>query len=63
MTPEDNETLTSLGYCGVMDGKIPDGRPMGFPFDRRVVSEEHFFTPNMKVVDLTIKNVKQKPTE
>ncbi|XP_021915492.1 hemocyanin-like isoform X2 [Zootermopsis nevadensis] len=63
MKPEEIESLPSLGYCGVMDGKIPDGKPMGFPFDRRVVSEEQFLTPNMKVVDLTIKNVKQKPIE
>ena len=55
--------LSSLGYCGVLDGKIPDGKPMGFPFDRRIPSEEQFYTPNMKVVDLVIKNVRQKPVE
>jgi hypothetical protein len=63
MRPEEVESLPSLGYCGVMEGKIPDGKPMGFPFDRRVISEEQFLTPNMKVVDLMIKNVKQKPVE
>lgn len=63
MTPEEVEKLASLGYCGVKDGKIPDGKPMGFPFDRRVVSEEQFLTRNMKAVDLTIQNIKQKPTE
>jgi hypothetical protein len=61
--PEEVESLSSLGYCGVTVGKIPDGRPMGFPFDRRVVSDELFLTPNMKVVDLTVRNVKQKPAE
>nr|CAR85702.1 hemocyanin subunit type 2 precursor [Periplaneta americana] len=63
MSPDDVNTLSSLGYCGVMDGKMPDGKPMGFPFDRRVPSEETFYTPNIKTIDLTIKNVKQKPTE
>nr|CAR85696.1 hemocyanin subunit type 2 [Hierodula membranacea] len=57
--PEDIENLSSLGYCGVLEGKIPDARPMGFPFDRRITSEEEFFTQNMKVVDVTIPNVKE----
>lgn len=61
--PEEVESLSSLGYCGVMAGKIPDGRPMGFPFDRRIMSSEQFLTPNMKVVDITIKNVKQRSAE
>jgi hypothetical protein len=43
--------------------KIPHGRPMGFPFDRRIVAQEHFFTSNMKVIHLIMKNVKQKLTE
>jgi hypothetical protein len=60
--PEEVGSLSSLGYCGVTAGRIPDGRPMGYPFDRRIVSEERFFTPNIKVVDLTIRNVNQKPT-
>jgi hypothetical protein len=45
-----------------MDGKIPYGRLMGFPFDRRIVTQEHFFTSSMKVIHLIIKNVKQKVT-
>ncbi|XP_063243509.1 hemocyanin B chain-like isoform X2 [Bacillus rossius redtenbacheri] len=56
--PEDVEALSSLGYCGVLDGRIPDGRPMGFPFDRPVASREAFLTPNTHVVDITIRNVK-----
>jgi hypothetical protein len=46
-----------------MDGKIPYGRPMGFPFDRRIVVQEHFFTSSMKVIHFFMKNVKQKVTE
>ncbi|PSN36663.1 Hemocyanin B chain [Blattella germanica] len=61
--PDAVHQMSSLGYCGVLDGKIPDGKPMGFPFDRRIPSEEQFFTPNIKVVDLVIKNVRQKPIE
>ncbi|KAJ9574115.1 hypothetical protein L9F63_008529 [Diploptera punctata] len=63
VTVDELNHISSLGYCGVLDGKIPDGRPMGFPFDRRIPNEEQFFTPNMKVLDLVIKNVRQKPME
>nr|CAD7194814.1 unnamed protein product [Timema douglasi] len=55
--PEDVEDYSSLGYCGVMEGKIPDSKPMGYPFDRPIQSMDNFFTPNFKVLDLTIKNV------
>jgi len=46
-----------------MDGEIPYGRLMGFPFDRRIVAQEHFFTSSMKVIHLIMKNVKQAVTE
>nr|CAD7427691.1 unnamed protein product [Timema monikensis] len=55
--PEDVEDYSSLGYCGVMEGKIPDSKPMGYPFDRPIRSMDNFFTPNFKVIDLTIKNI------
>ncbi|WP_411017918.1 hypothetical protein, partial [Salmonella sp. s39606] len=46
VTPDDIESLTSLSYCGVLEGKIPDRRPLGFPFDRRIESVDEFLTPN-----------------
>ena len=47
-------------YCGVSDGKYPDNRAMGFPFDRKI---DHFDTiddfanhfVNMKSGPITIK--------
>ena len=45
--------------CGVHDGRYPDKRPMGFPFDRRprrgVDSLRAFLTPNMFVQDVVIR--------
>ncbi|XP_052128833.1 phenoloxidase 2-like [Frankliniella occidentalis] len=45
--------------CGVMNGKYPDKRPMGFPFDRQPASHvrslRSFLTPNMFVQDVTIR--------
>ncbi|XP_049771429.1 hemocyanin-like [Schistocerca cancellata] len=58
VTPDDIESLTSLSYCGVLEGKIPDRRPLGFPFDRRIESVDEFMTPNSKVIEITIKNAK-----
>jgi hypothetical protein len=46
-----------------VDGKFPYGGPMGCPFDRHIVAQEHFFTPCMKVIHLIMKNVKQKVTD
>jgi hypothetical protein len=43
-----------------MDGKIPYGERMGFPFDRRIVAQEHFFTSSMKVIHL---NHEKRETE
>lgn len=57
MTMEDTARLSSIAYCGVVDGKIPDGKPMGYPFDRKIVSEEEFLKKNMKVIDVTINHV------
>ncbi|ODN02615.1 Phenoloxidase 2 [Orchesella cincta] len=31
----------SISYCGMIDDKFPDSRPMGYPFDRPAVSDEH----------------------
>jgi hypothetical protein len=44
----------AFSYCGVgMDRKNPDGKPMGFPFDRPIVSYD-FSTPNMFFKDVNI---------
>lgn len=29
----------AVSYCGVLDAEFPDRRPMGFPFDRKILSE------------------------
>jgi hypothetical protein len=34
-------------------------QPMGFPFDRRIVAQEHFLISSMKVIHLIMKNAKQ----
>jgi hypothetical protein len=50
-------SLTSLSYCGVLSGKNPDKKPLGYPFDRKIVSWEQFKTDNMKYAEVTIQNV------
>ncbi|XP_046420169.1 hemocyanin-like [Neodiprion fabricii] len=50
--------IPALSYCGVLDGVFPDIRPMGFPFDRRIIHSNNFQQANTKVIDVTIKNVK-----
>ena len=47
----------ALSYCGVMDEKYPDKRAMGFPFDRKIVAENHeeFLTHNMKVSNIIVR--------
>jgi len=46
----------SLSYCGVLNGHNPDGRPMGFPFDRHHL-EHNDMTKNMKTATITIKHM------
>nr|CAQ63322.1 hemocyanin 2 [Thermobia domestica] len=58
VTVDEVDNLTSLGYCGVLDGVIPDGRPMGYPYDRPIPDKEVFNIPNSKVIEVTIKNAK-----
>nr|CAR94712.1 hemocyanin subunit 2 precursor [Xibalbanus tulumensis] len=55
--PEDDYG-GSIGYCGALWAKYPDKKPMGFPFDRHIQDEEDFFTENMKLIDVVIKNIK-----
>lgn len=53
----------AFAYCGVRDGRYPDKKPMGYPFDRKsraipnniVPSLDDFVTPNMKVQDVAIR--------
>ena len=56
---EDGQCNDAPSYCGILGGKYPDRRPMGFPFDRvprdRVDSIQSFLTPNMFVMDAKIK--------
>nr|CAR85693.1 hemocyanin subunit type 1 precursor [Carausius morosus] len=51
--PYDYDYGGSLSYCGTINHKYPDSRPMGFPFDRRLSTEE-FSMPNFCSKDVTI---------
>lgn len=48
----------AASYCGVLDDKYPDKKPMGYPFDRppdkdiRTLSQ--FLTPNMATAEIRI---------
>nr|QCC26459.1 hexamerin 3 precursor [Lepidocampa weberi] len=49
---------TPHSLCGLHhDTMYPDNKPMGYPFDRHIVSKEYFFQRNMMAVDVTVKNV------
>nr|QCC26463.1 hexamerin 3 precursor [Octostigma sinensis] len=52
------ETEQYYGYCGHAEVKYPDNKPLGYPFDRRIVDEDQFVTPNMQAVDVVIKHVR-----
>jgi hypothetical protein len=56
--PEYTEgTLPAVSYCGVVGGKNPDKKPLGYPFDRKIKSWDEFKTDNMKYTEITIQNV------
>jgi hypothetical protein len=50
----------AASYCGILDDKYPDKKPMGFPFDRRpdkdITTLKAFAekSSNMMVTDVTI---------
>lgn len=48
----------AASYCGVLDEKYPDKRPMGFPFDRPPSRDSRtlaqFLTPSMTATDIRI---------
>nr|QCC26461.1 hexamerin 1 precursor [Octostigma sinensis] len=46
------------GYCGHAGVKYPDTKPMGYPFDRRIVDEDQFFTKNIHGIDVVVKHVR-----
>jgi len=48
---------SSISYCSVLNGKNPDHRPLGFPFDRKIPAWEQFKTDNMKYVEVVIQNI------
>ncbi|XP_054279415.1 phenoloxidase 2-like [Macrosteles quadrilineatus] len=54
-------TDDAASFCGLRDSKYPDKRSMGYPFDRLprdgVNTLQEFITPNMAVVDVTIKHL------
>nr|CAD7407112.1 unnamed protein product [Timema cristinae] len=51
--PYDYEYGGSISYCGTINHKYPDSKPMGFPFDR-VINQDKFYYPNMFYKDVTI---------
>jgi hypothetical protein len=49
--PHDHKAFS---YCGVgFDRKYPDDKPLGFPFDRQILSKD-FYTTNMFFKDVYI---------
>ena len=45
----------SMSYCGILGQKYPDARPMGFPFDRKIMCEDTFLSySNIHRVDIKI---------
>lgn len=55
----------SSSYCGKLNQKYPDTKPMGYPFDRpareNVEYLSQFITPNMAVQRVTIKHLGNLP--
>lgn len=51
----------AYSYCGLMESRYPDMRPMGYPWDRQVPqwasTLADFLTPNMVVQEIVIKHV------
>jgi hypothetical protein len=45
--------------CGLIDNRYPDKKPLGYPLDRpvRFYTKQQFVTPNMKFVDVVIRNI------
>nr|CCC55878.1 myriapod hemocyanin subunit typ 1a [Hanseniella audax] len=48
---------SALSYCGIVSGKYPNSKAMGYPFDRHISahSVEDWVTPNINYADITIK--------
>ena len=48
----------AASYCGVLNEKYPDKKPMGYPFDRpmdkNVTQLSQFLTPNMATANIRI---------
>jgi len=53
--PHDYEYGGSLSYCGTTNGKIPDGKPFGWPFDRKIQDTKNFMVTNIHMHDVSIK--------
>jgi len=55
----ENDCGDSSSYCGYINKKYSDRRPMGFPFDRCAPDEvkclRDFLTPNMACNEIKIK--------
>lgn len=51
----------AYSYCGLMESRYPDMRPMGYPWDRHAPrwasTLTDFLTPNMLVQEIVIKHV------
>jgi Hemocyanin, ig-like domain. len=50
----------SFSYCGVgFNNKYPDDKPLGFPFDRPIYSDD-FYTPNSYFKDVIVFHKKEE---
>jgi hypothetical protein len=53
--PHDYEYGGSHAYCGTINHKYPDKKPMGYPLDRKIPCEDEFKVTNMHFDDVEIK--------
>nr|Q95P08.1 RecName: Full=Hemocyanin subunit A; Flags: Precursor [Scutigera coleoptrata]CAC69246.1 hemocyanin subunit A [Scutigera coleoptrata] len=53
---EECQCRDSMSYCGSVEHKLPDNKPLGYPFDRRIdgTGFEEFKTQNMYYGDVVI---------
>jgi len=53
--PHDYAYGGSVSYCGTINHKYPDSKPMGYPLDRKIPNIEQFKVTNMYFRDVEIK--------
>lgn len=53
--PHDYAYGGSVSYCGTINHKYPDSKPMGYPLDRKITNIDQFKVTNMYFRDVEIK--------